>query len=410
MSDGPADARLGTMLEVPRGSVRTVVRTVVPGLAAAAVVALGLPRLLGVSWDDVGAALTAVRWWALAGLVLVWVTGLWAHTFALSAAMPGLGRGRALLLNLSGSCVSNLVPLGGAAGTVTNYAMSRSWGFSRAAFVRWAAVTNVWDNLLKLVLPTVALAWLASTGGGIGEGLAPAALVGLTGFVVLTALGAAVLTRPGCLPALGSLADAVVRRISRGPRVDRYARRAAELRTDCLALVSRAWGRLTVGKVTYAVLQAALCWGCLAATGASAGPQVVFAAFALERLLSVLVLTPGATGFVEVGMTGLLVALGVDPVAATAGVLLYRFFTFALEIPVGGVGLLWWWHRRATEAASAADDSRAASVAGGGPRLRGHREAASGHLDGVDPDDVVLRAVVPREERQPRRVEHLVQS
>jgi uncharacterized membrane protein YbhN (UPF0104 family) len=410
MSGRPADARLGSMLDVRRPSARTVLRTVVPGVVAAAGIALGLPRLLGVSWADVGAALTAVRWWAIVALAVVWVTGLWAHTIALSAAMPGLGRSRALLLNLTGSCVSNLVPLGGAAGTVTNYAMSRSWGYSRAAFVRWAAVTNVWDNLIKLALPTVALAWLASSGSGTGSGLAPAAFVGLVGFAVLTALGAAVLTRPGWLPTLGSLADAVVRRIGRGPKVDRYARRAAELRDDCLALVARAWGRLTFGKVAYAVLQAVLCWGCLAATGASAGPEVVFAAFALERLLSVLVLTPGATGFVEVGMTGLLVALGVEPVPAAAGVLLYRFFTFAMEIPVGGVGLLWWWHRRAAGATSAVD-ARAASVAGGRrPGLGGHREAASTHLDGVDPDDVVLRAVVPGEERQPRRVEHLVQS
>jgi hypothetical protein len=54
------------------------------------------------------------------------------------------------------------------------------------------------------------------------------------------------------------------------------------------------------------------------------------------------VITPGATGLVEMGMTGTLVAFGVDPATAAAGVLLYRAFIIGLEIPVGGTALLWW--------------------------------------------------------------------
>jgi uncharacterized membrane protein YbhN (UPF0104 family) len=69
---------------------------------------------------------------------------------------------------------------------------------------------------------------------------------------------------------------------------------------------------------------------------------VVLAAFAVERILSMVVITPGATGVVEVGMTGVLVALRVDATAAAAGVLLYRAFTFGMEIPVGGLSMLAW--------------------------------------------------------------------
>ena len=76
--------------------------------------------------------------------------------------------------------------------------------------------------------------------------------------------------------------------------------------------------------------------------GELVNPSVVLAAFAVERILSMVVITPGATGVVEVGMTGVLVALGVDPTMSAAGVLLSRAFTFGMEIPVGGLSMLAW--------------------------------------------------------------------
>ena len=80
--------------------------------------------------------------------------------------------------------------------------------------------------------------------------------------------------------------------------------------------------------------------------------------FAAERLLTLAGLTPGGAGLVEVGLAGLLVALGGDPVAVVSGVLLYRLFTFGLEIPVGGVSLAaWLWLRRASRAPATAAET-----------------------------------------------------
>jgi putative heme transporter len=97
-----------------------------------------------------------------------------------------------------------------------------------------------------------------------------------------------------------------------------------------------------LGKAGYALLQALLLWMCLLWLGGVLRPAVVFAVFAAERVLSLAVVTPGATGVVEIGMTGMLVAFGVDPATAAAGVLLYRAVVVGLEIPVGGLAMLWW--------------------------------------------------------------------
>jgi putative heme transporter len=115
-----------------------------------------------------------------------------------------------------------------------------------------------------------------------------------------------------------------------------------QVRRDLADLVRVAGVRLTVGKLLYAAAQAALLWSCLAVVGTSPVPAVVFAAFAVERVLSLAVVTPGATGFVEIGMTTYLSRMGVEPATAAAGVLLYRFFVIGMEVPVGGALLLPW--------------------------------------------------------------------
>lgn len=319
-----------------------VLKGVLSAALALGLLAIGLPRLAGAPWAEVGSAMSRVSPPQLLALGALWVLGLSVHTISLSAALPGLTHRRSLLLNLTGSFVSNLVPLGGAAGTVANYSMVRSWGFGRVEFARWALVTNLWDNAVKLALPTLAIGWLARTAVH-DDGLAAVAAWSAAVLVALAA-GAACLFASDRVAARAGAVVAGGARIFGRSGADLPAR-AVALRRDTSGLVASTWGRLTMGKIAYAVLQAALCWASLRVVGVFVDPAVVFAAFAVERMLSLAVLTPGATGFVEVGMTGTLVALGVPAGPAAAGVLLYRGYTFLMEIPVGGAGMLWWWLR-----------------------------------------------------------------
>jgi uncharacterized membrane protein YbhN (UPF0104 family) len=99
---------------------------------------------------------------------------------------------------------------------------------------------------------------------------------------------------------------------------------------------------MSLGIVGYGLLQAALLWACLGAVGAELAPAAVLAGFAVDRVMTLVVITPGALGFVEAGTAATLITLGGDSAAVAAGVLLYRAFTFAIEIPVGGTWLLGW--------------------------------------------------------------------
>jgi len=346
----PLTARAGLARRAPggRGGGRAA-RLLLSAALAAGAIALALPKVAGAEWSQIATVLGGLGAAQLALLTVVWLAGLWAQTPALTAAMPGLSHRRALLLNLTGSFVSNLLPLGGAAGTVANWRMARSWGFTTLAFSRWAVLTNLVDTLLKFVLPGLALLWLAAAGVETQGSVGTAAYVGLgllTGSVLVVWL---VARDDRAVHWLGRLADRVVARVHPRfvrPPAEGYAVRAAAFRRDSADLVARGWGRMLGGKLAYAALQAVLLWLCFRVIGADIHPAVVAAAFAVERILTMAAITPGATGIVELGMAGVLVAFRVDPASAAAGVLLYRAFIFGMEIPVGGLSMLAWSLRR----------------------------------------------------------------
>ncbi|WP_157063192.1 lysylphosphatidylglycerol synthase transmembrane domain-containing protein [Luteipulveratus mongoliensis] len=310
------------------------------GVTAGALI-WGLPRAVGASWSQIGSIIVGIPMWQLFALAALWAIGILSHTIMLSAAMPGLRHRQALLVSQTGAAVANVLPVGGAAGTALNFSMIRRWGFTSFDFARYAMVTNLWDTLFKLGLPVVAVTWLGATAPGQGT-LFWIALWSLVMFIAVV-VGATVLLRSDRLAhSAGHRAGRVAVRFGRPVEPAAWARRAGEIRWDTAGLVSSAWIRLTTGKVLYVVLQTALLGACLAAVGANINPAVVFAAYAVQQVLSIASITPGAAGVVEVGMAGVLVALGLPAPEAAAGILLYRGFTFALEIPVGGTALVWW--------------------------------------------------------------------
>jgi uncharacterized membrane protein YbhN (UPF0104 family) len=286
------------------------------------------PVVSGAPWQSVATTVGSIPALALTGLLVLWLAGLVAHTVTLTAALPGLTHRRALLLSLTGSAVSNVLPLGGVAGIALNHRMTRRWGFTAAAFASYTVVTNLWDILSKLMLPVLVVPLLV-LGLPVGAGLRHL----LIGAVV-------------ALPLVGGVASAVIAR----PRIlGRLGRGAERVRAHVADVMSSAWQRLSIGMAAYAVLLFGLLLMCLTATDARVPVAFVLIGFCVERLTTLVGLTPGGLGLVEVGLAGaLLLAPGADAPGVAAGTLLYRALTFGLEIPVGGLLLAGWtWRQRA---------------------------------------------------------------
>lgn len=291
----------------------------------------------GVKWSEVADALGSVDLFHLGLLAAVWLAGLGVYSVVLSAAMPGLGIRRSLVLNLSGSAVANVVPLGGAVATALNWRMARAWGHSDRAFIAFSLLTNILDVLSKLLLPLVA----------VGTLLALSLHVPLPLWVASALCGAAIV--------LAVLVRAVMsRRRGDGSVLQRrwLAAVHAQVRDSggrIRRLFTRHWSRLVPASIGYVAAQVVLLYLALQSVGVDASVAAVLTAAAIERLGTVIPITPGGTGVAEVGAIAWLVASGLDPVGVVAGVLLYRVFLLVMEIPVGGALLgAWAWTQRAS--------------------------------------------------------------
>lgn len=304
-----------------------------------------LPRVVGAQWSGISAVALRLSPVDIAGLFVVWLAGLAVYGLVQAAALPGLGVHRALMLNFAGSCVSNILPFGGVVGTGVNLAMIKRWNHSTQSFVQFLAITHILNLVAKLALMTVAVAVLVATG------IAPAGSLVLGGTAALAVLGAVLATA-----ALVLRTDAGASALARGlqPTITLSARvwpalsvldlRASlyEFRRSAADLLAFRWARLTAGMAVYSLLQFALFLLCLRMVGSSAPVAVLFAGFAVERVMTLLVITPGGVGLAETATAFALVALHADPVVSAAGVVIYRMFTYLFEIPVGAAWLAAW--------------------------------------------------------------------
>ena len=325
---------------------------------AAALLGIGLPAVTGVAWSATGQAIAAVpvRW--LAGLVVLWMLGLLVNTLVLRASLPTLTSRRALTLSLTGSAVANVMPLGGAAGIALNYRMLRSWGYSRSHVATYTVVSNIWDVLGKLVLVAVVLPWVALAGSAVLGHVATTALVLAVGAAVVLGLAVAALASQAIGTRLATLAEQAVARILQlvgSSRRPSFREQVAAAQQQTRGVVRRGWAQASVGVTGYILMLFALLWASLYVAGVSVPLVAIVAAFALDRLFTLGGITPGGAGLVELGIATVLLAAGGDPLAVTAGILLYRTLTFAMEIPVGGVWLaVWEWRRGRSSRALAA--------------------------------------------------------
>jgi uncharacterized membrane protein YbhN (UPF0104 family) len=234
------------------------------------------------------------------------------------------------------------MPLGGAVGTALNWRMVTRWGHSSNAFVAFCLLTNALDVLTKLLLPLVAVAGLVIVRAHVP-----------TTIWVMAACCAAALVA-------AALAEPVVRRTSiRARKGHRLVARLREQLRDSWSRVRdvlRAGGpQLLTASAGYIAAQVALLVVSIHTVGLHPPLAVVIMAAAIERLGTLVPITPGGTGVAEVGAIGWLIASGLPPAPVVAGILLCRVFLIVMEIPLGSALLAGWiWMQRSARTGGSA--------------------------------------------------------
>ena len=339
---------MGAERRWPRSWIRQA-RGVLSGVLIIVLIAFVLPTVTGSDWRSAIDTLSLVTVGQLAGLTALWLVGVWAYTFVMAACLPGLRKTQALALYMVGSAVSNMLPAGGAVGVAVTWGMLRTYGHSHTAIGLYTVVTGLWNTVARLALPVVGLGALLLVGASISKAILTSAAIGVALSVVILAVVAAALVNQIAGEWLGRVAGRIATRLStllRRPAPGDLSGTLADVLTRARGLLRLGRVPITVGMLAYVVLQGVLMAACLAAVGSDLGWAEVTAGYAVGRMLTTIILTPGGTGFTETGTAAVLVALGGDPTATMAGVLLFSFFTFVCEIPAGA--LVYPWHVRQT--------------------------------------------------------------
>ena len=318
-----------------------VLQVVLGLVVAIGMLGWGLPYFAQTSWSEVFDVLGTVPWWKAVVFTAIVVAGLYCYTFVMTGAMPGLSHTRALILNVCGSSVSNLLPGGGAVGLAATYSIAKSWGFSVAAVTTMAVVTGVWNVLARAALPVIAITGLSWGATDLPPSMREAAWAAIiTGGVVITLFVLAIATDAGARR-LGRGIDRLLRAVRRG-HTDRVEVALTSMRTRTAETVRVGWLRMTLGMVGFFGLYYVLFLLCTATTGIELPFGQLFAAYAIGRLLTAVGVTPGGLGVTEAGTAAALVAWGADPAASMSGVVLFSIFTHLLEVPLGAIGWVAW--------------------------------------------------------------------
>ncbi|HEX2317706.1 MAG TPA: flippase-like domain-containing protein [Streptosporangiaceae bacterium] len=346
-----ADARQGQLSQAParKPGRRRVLLATLSVLIVAGVFGLAFPRIssYGQEWHTV----TAMTW---PGIVLVsgaTAFSLVATWVMITAFLPRLRLHQAAAVSLSSSAVANTVPAGGTVALGLSWRMMTSWGVGTQDFVQYTLVSGLWNVFARLSLPVIALLALAVSGKS--GGIPPAAAYSGAGALLVVAAALRFLLRSKNCARLAGRAlqrgETLGCRLARRQPSRRMASGLLNFRDGTSAMLAERGIRITITTLLANIAFWFVLLACLRATGlneAQVSWQASLAAFAVVRLMTVLPLTPGGLGIVELGLTAPLIA-GLDSAASArvaAAVLLYRALTYLPSLPLGALAYVWWRH------------------------------------------------------------------
>jgi uncharacterized membrane protein YbhN (UPF0104 family) len=314
-------------------------------LLVLAVLAIALPTL--VSYEDVWKTLRGLSSVELIAVLCAEALNLLTYGPNLIAALPGLSYRSALTAALASSASRYVAPGGPAVGIGVAYLMLRAWRFGRGRVTLALSVVTIWEQLITLSMPPVALflLWLE---GGRNPLLESISLIGIALFACVLALVYLSLHSARFARRAGDFVATVVSaglRLARRQPVAGWGDEFARFRSEAVGLVRARWHLLTFATLSghlsvYLVLVVTL-----RAVGVSSDQVSLaesFAAWSVIRVVGGIPILPSGVGLVEVGLTTALIGFGGNEAGVVASVLLYRFLTVVVPIVLGAIaGALW---------------------------------------------------------------------
>lgn len=242
---------------------------------------------------------------------------------------------------LAGNAASRVLPGGSAAGSVVQASMLVQAGQQKAAVAASLGSIGLLTTGMLLALPILTVPAVIIRPPPARQ-LQLGLVVSLVVATILVLLGLALLHWDGFVRGVGEVAGGVVHLFRRRVPTARVAERVVDQRDAVAAAFAGRWGLALAMAAANRMLDYAALVAAVYAVGGRARPSMVLLAYVLSLALALVPVTPGGLGFVEAGLTTILVLAGVDRETAVLGTLLYRLVSFWLPIPVGALAWAGW--------------------------------------------------------------------
>lgn len=280
------------------------------------------------------------EWFVL--MILAEILSFASLWWLMKILLPKLSWFVAATSQLTSNSVSRVFPGGGgaAAGGATLYRMLAVSGTCPVQAGGALAATSILSTAALAAIPAIGVT-IALFGAPIPEGLAPIAIASGVLCVLLLGVGALMLrtTAPLLLAARG--VDRILRTVGRAFRkVWKVDPNKIVSERDRLAdLLGKRWRQATVASALNWTFDYLVLVFALYAVDVEPRLSLVMVAYASGAVLSMISITPAGLGFVEVGLTQVLVLSGIPLDVASVAVLAYR--GVSLWLPIGS-GLFAW--------------------------------------------------------------------
>ncbi len=237
---------------------------------------------------------------------------------------------------LAGTAASRVLPGGGATGSVVQATMLVRSGQPGAAVARAMGGIGVLTTGVLLALPVLTIPAVVIRPPPARQ-LQLGMVVSLVVGIAIVLLGLAVLHWDSFVRAVGRTAGRLIHLVRRSVSVDAVTDSVVRQRDQVAATFAGRWTRSLILASANRMLDYAALVAALYAVGAHARPSMVLLAYVISIAFTLVPITPGGLGFVEAGLTTILVLAGVSADQAILATLIYRLFSFWLPIPVGAL-------------------------------------------------------------------------
>ena len=296
---------------------------------------------------------------------------MWFSAGVYNTLIPGLGWWEGWKAWAASNSVAFIAPPG--ADLAIRFGMYRSAGISGESAGSGIILSWFFTTGYKLVVPIVALTWILIAEGIDDDLLVTIAIIGMSAIVGGIGLITLILYREKIALRIGAVAQRWYNGMVGGrwkfPEAEGVGGKLVDFRARVMDTVKARWFpalvvTLTAQGIFYVALVLSMRFMGVSAEQASAG--IIFDAYAVGLLLSMIPIFPGGLGVVELAYVGVIVGNSGNTelaTAVTAGAFVHRIFLWLVPIIIGLIPLIGWRRNMVKQKESTASDASSSGSA-----------------------------------------------